>query len=61
LYVCDLDGRVGLPFGRALLRFVGYFLSSLALGLGYLMPLFTERKRALHDFVAGTYVGYLKR
>jgi pSer/pThr/pTyr-binding forkhead associated (FHA) protein/uncharacterized RDD family membrane protein YckC len=61
LYVCDLDGRVGIPFSRALLRWVGYLLSSIPLGLGFLMPFFTERKRALHDFVAGTYVGHLSR
>ncbi|HEX4953277.1 MAG TPA: RDD family protein [Thermoanaerobaculia bacterium] len=61
LYVCTTDGQVGLPFGRALLRFVGYLVSALPLGIGYVMPLFTVRKRALHDLIAGTYVGYLAR
>ncbi len=61
LYVCGLDGRVGLPFGRALLRYVGYLVSALPLGIGFLLPLFNARRRALHDLIAGSYVGYLAR
>lgn len=53
--VTDLDGnRIG--FARATGRFFGKYLSSLIFGIGYLMVAFTERKRGLHDFLAGTLV-----
>jgi uncharacterized RDD family membrane protein YckC len=43
--------------GRAFLRhFVGYPLSFLTLGLGFLLAALSTRGRALHDFVAGTIV-----
>lgn len=43
--------------GRALLRnFVGYPLSFLTLGLGFLMAAFTARGRTLHDLISGTVV-----
>ena len=51
-----LDGsQVGI--GRAFLRhFVGYPLSFLILGLGFLMATVTMRGRALHDIIVGTLV-----
>jgi len=53
--VTTLQGeRIG--FGRALGRLLGKLLNSLILGLGYLMPLFTEYRQGLHDKVAGTLV-----
>lgn len=43
--------------GRAFLRhFVGYPLSFLTLGLGFLLAALSTRGRALHDFIAGTIV-----
>ncbi|MGH9874117.1 MAG: RDD family protein [Pyrinomonadaceae bacterium] len=43
--------------GRALLRhFVGYPLSFITLGLGFLIIAFTSRGRGLHDLIAGTVV-----
>ncbi|HEX6730232.1 MAG TPA: RDD family protein [Pyrinomonadaceae bacterium] len=43
--------------GRALLRhFVGYPLSFLLLGLGFLIATVTVRGRTLHDMIAGTLV-----
>lgn len=42
--------------GRCLLRWIGYMVSSLILYIGFLMPLWTERKQALHDMMASTYV-----
>jgi uncharacterized RDD family membrane protein YckC len=43
--------------GRAFLRhFVGYPLSFLTLGLGFLLAALTTRGRALHDFIADTIV-----
>ena len=46
--------RIG--FGRAAARFVAKLLSALTLFLGYLVMLFTQRRQALHDLIAGTLV-----
>lgn len=45
-----------LSFGRALLRFVGYLISGIALGLGYLWIVVDGRKQGWHDKIAGTFV-----
>ena len=43
--------------GRALLRhFVGYPLSFVTLGIGFLMAAATVHGRGLHDMIAGTIV-----
>jgi len=43
--------------GRAMLRhFVGYPLSFLTLGVGFLLAALTTRGRALHDLIADTVV-----
>lgn len=49
-----------LSVGKAFVRSVSYFLSSGTLNLGYLMALFTNNKRALHDLVAGSRVVSIK-
>lgn len=50
------DGDVP-GIGVALFRhFVGYPLSFLTLGLGFLIAVFSSRGRALHDLIAGTIV-----
>ena len=50
------DGQP-IGIGRAFLRhFVGYPLSLLTLGLGFLVSAFTPRGRGLHDLIAGTIV-----
>jgi uncharacterized RDD family membrane protein YckC/type II secretory pathway pseudopilin PulG len=55
LAVSDLSGaRIG--FGRATGRLFAKFLSGLVLDAGFVMAAFTERKRALHDYLAGTVV-----
>jgi len=43
-------------YGRALVRWIGQCLGLLPLGLGFLMVVFSRRKQALHDKMAGTYV-----
>jgi uncharacterized RDD family membrane protein YckC len=53
--VTDLQGN-RISFGRALGRTVAKILSSLILGIGYIMAAFTKRKQALHDMIAGTLV-----
>jgi uncharacterized RDD family membrane protein YckC len=51
-----LDGEP-LSFARALLRhLVGYPLTLLTLGLGFLVAAFHPQGRALHDLLAGTVV-----
>ncbi len=47
-------GRI--TYGRAVGRYFSEFLSSLTLGIGYLMAAFDQEKRALHDRVAATRV-----
>lgn len=53
--VVDGHGR-RLSFGRALGRWAAATLSYVTLYIGFLMAAFTQRKRALHDMVAGTQV-----
>lgn len=53
--VTDLQGN-RLTFGRAAGRTAAKLLSDLILFLGWFFPLFTARKQALHDLVAGTVV-----
>lgn len=53
LRVIDLNGR-RISFARASGRFFGSLIPSL--GIGYCMALFTRRKRALHDIIAGCMV-----
>ncbi len=45
-----------LGFFAATLRAVGYFVSAAPFNLGYLAAFFTPRKRALHDYIAGSMV-----
>src|SRR5262249_60649732 len=47
----------GLPgYGRAALRCLGGILSLASLGIGYLGVVFTEERRGLADWLAGTRV-----
>ena len=56
LRICRADGR-DMGMGRAFLRhFVGYPVSFLLLGVGFLIAAFTPGNRALHDWIAGTVV-----
>ncbi|MFB9865452.1 RDD family protein [Rufibacter immobilis] len=55
LKVTDEQGQ-RLSFLRALGRSISTILSSLIMGIGYLMVAFTARKQALHDKIAGTLV-----
>jgi uncharacterized RDD family membrane protein YckC len=54
-----IERRDGVPlsFGRALLRhLVGYPLTLLTFGAGFLLAAFNPQGRALHDLLAGTVV-----
>lgn len=39
-----------------IIRYFGYWLSTLTLGIGFFMVGFTKKKRGLHDMIAGTVV-----
>ena len=54
--VAKSGGR--LPFGRAVLRLVGYVVSALPLYAGFLWVLVDSRRRAWHDRLAGSRVIY---
>jgi len=40
----------------AILRYIGYYISGLVLGLGYLWAIWDENKQGWHDKIANTYV-----
>lgn len=54
LMVTDLNGRP-ISFWRATVRFLAMIPSGLIL-IGYLMPLWTEKRQTLHDKLAGCLV-----
>jgi uncharacterized RDD family membrane protein YckC len=55
-----IRGRAGGPptVGRSLLRLVGLVLAIVPMFAGFIPVLFTERRRGLPDFLAGTVVVY---
>jgi uncharacterized RDD family membrane protein YckC len=55
LKVIRVDGAP-LTFGTAFLRWIGYFLSSLPLNLGFIWIAFDGKKQGFHDKIAGTVV-----
>jgi len=55
LKVVDEQGNK-ISFLRATGRYVGKWVSSLILGIGYLMAAFTAKKQALHDIMASCLV-----
>ena len=55
LKVVTADGDpIGLR--EAALRYIGYWVNGLTLGIGYLFIAFRKDKRGLHDLIAGTAV-----
>ncbi len=52
--VTDQGKRLG--FGHATGRYFAKIISAIILGIGFIMVAFTERKRGLHDMIAGTLV-----
>lgn len=55
LKVTDEAGN-RISFARATGRHFAKYLSAMILFIGYIMAAFTDRKRALHDIIAGTLV-----
>ena len=61
LRIIKMDGR-GISFGTVLLRnFIGYTITGLTLGLGFLIALLGKNGRALHDLIGGTVVVYARK
>ena len=54
LYVVRADDGLGITLKQSWIRYVGYLVSYLPLGCGYLMAAFSPRKQALHDLMAKT-------
>lgn len=54
--VVDADTGEAMSNGQAVLRYAGYFLSLLPLGVGYFWVAFDRRKQGWHDKLAGTVV-----
>ena len=48
----------GLPLtiSTGIIRYIGYYISGIILGIGYVMAGFDDKKQALHDKMANTYV-----
>lgn len=53
--IVDGEGQP-IKLGRSVLRYFGYFVSSVPLGLGFLWIVWDGRKQGWHDKIAGTYV-----
>ena len=53
--VADTNGE-RLSFVKATLRYFGKYLSGMFMMIGYIIAGFTERRQALHDFIAGSIV-----
>jgi uncharacterized RDD family membrane protein YckC len=58
-----VDARTGAPptLKQHIIRYLGYFLSSFVLCLGFIWAAFDRRKQAWHDKLAGTVVVRRKR
>lgn len=54
--VVDADTGAPLSLGQSLIRYVGYFVSTIPFGLGLLWITFDSRKQGWHDKLAGSVV-----
>ena len=55
LKVTDCWGN-RIKFMRAVVRYIGHYISAIILLIGYLMVIWTKKKQGLHDKMAGTLV-----
>ncbi len=56
LHVVDAETGAPLRTPQAIGRYLGYYVSLLALGLGFIWVAFDSRKQGFHDKLAGTVV-----
>jgi uncharacterized RDD family membrane protein YckC len=61
LRIMRADGSAASKRSILLRQTLGYLLSLLTLGLGFLLSLIDRRGRALHDYLSGTIVIYADR
>ncbi len=61
LRIVKADGSPPALASLLLRHLLGYPLTVLTLGLGFLLSVFNRKGRALHDFLAGTVVVYGRR
>jgi uncharacterized RDD family membrane protein YckC len=54
--IVDADTGAEPRVGQLVLRYLGYFVSTIVLGLGFLWIAFDPRKQGLHDKIAKTVV-----
>jgi len=54
--VVDASTFSNLRIGQSVLRYVGYFISLLPLGLGFFWIIWDKKKRGFHDLLAHTVV-----
>jgi uncharacterized RDD family membrane protein YckC len=59
LQVVDASSHQTLRWGQSLLRYIGYFISALPLGLGFFWILWDKRRQGWHDKLAGSVVLHL--
>jgi uncharacterized RDD family membrane protein YckC len=45
-----------IDFTTALIRYVGYYINTFVIGIGWLWALFNDKHQGWHDLLAGTYV-----
>ena len=60
LKIVDVNGNK-ISYFTALIRYISTIISSLLLGIGYLLIIFDGKKQALHDKLASTYVIKVKK
>ena len=58
LKIVDQKTGGGLTAGQSVIRYIGYFVSTLFFCLGFIWAGFDSRKQAWHDKMAGTLVVY---
>lgn len=58
LRIVKIDGNASSFVAVLMRHLIGYPVSLLVFGLGFLLPVLNESGRALHDYLAGTVVVY---
>jgi uncharacterized RDD family membrane protein YckC len=56
LRVISASGGGSIGYGRAFIRWIGGYLSTVFLGLGFLWMLWDKEKQCWHDKMAGDFV-----
>ena len=61
LRIVRINGGSVSPGSMAFRQLVGYLLAFASLGIGFFLSVFSNKGRALHDYLAGTVVIYADR